>query len=203
MNDRGFFTALLVPLAAIFIWSAIGPHDYYTWALEVTPVLIALPLLWGTHKRFAFTRMVYVLVFVHALILIVGGHYTYALVPVGDWARDAFGLSRNHYDRVGHIAQGFVPAIVTREMLLRLTPLRRGRWLAFLVVSVCLAFSALYELIEWWVAALTGTAAEAFLGTQGDVWDTQKDMLMCTIGAIAALAILSKPHDKALKKLKS
>ena len=201
MSNRRFFGILLIPLAGIFAWSAIRPHDYYTWALEVAPILIVLPLLWATHARFALTRLCYVLIFLHAIILIVGGHYTYALVPLGDWARDTFDLSRNHYDRLGHFAQGFIPAIVAREILLRLTPLERGKWLSFLVVSVCLAFSAFYELIEWWVAALSGTGAEAFLGTQGDVWDTQKDMMICTIGTIIALASLSKIHDRAINKL--
>ena len=185
--------------AAVFVWSGIGPHDRYTWWLEVLPVLIVLPMLWATYRRFRLTRMLYALIALHAVILMVGGHYTYALVPLGDWLRDALGLSRNHYDRLGHLAQGFIPAIAAREVLLRTSPLKSGRWLAFIVVSICLAFSAVYEFVEWWVAAATGTAAEAFLGTQGDVWDTQKDMLMCTIGAIAALLTLSRAHDRQLK----
>jgi len=200
MSNRGFYSSLLAALGAIFVWSAINPHDYFTWLLEVLPVLIALPLLWATHSRFTFTRMAYSLMFVHAVILIVGGHYTYALVPLGNWARDAFDLTRNHYDRIGHFAQGFIPAIVAREILLRTSPLRRGKWLFAIVVSICIAISALYELIEWGVAEATGTAAEAFLGTQGDVWDTQKDMAFCTVGAIAALVTLGRLHDKELVK---
>lgn len=202
MSQRGFYTTLLVILGAFFVWSAINPHDLFTWLLEMLPVLIVLPVLMATHGRFTFTRMAYVLMLVHGVILIIGGHYTYALVPAGDWLRDALDLSRNHYDRLGHFAQGFIPAIVAREILLRTSPLERGKWLFFLVVSVCVALSAIYELVEWGVAEATGTAAEAFLGTQGDIWDTQKDMAICTVGAIVSLLTLSGLHDRHLERLK-
>ena len=201
MSDRAYITLLAAILAPVFIWSAIDPHDFFTWLLEVLPVLIAVPLLAATYNRFRFTRLVYGLVVLHSIILIIGGHYTYALVPIGDWARDAFDLSRNHYDRVGHFAQGFIPAVVAREILLRLSPLKRGRWLFFIVVSICLAISAFYELIEWWVAEMTGTQAEAFLGTQGDVWDSQKDMALALIGAIVAQIALAGVQDRQIQKL--
>jgi putative membrane protein len=163
--------------------------------------VIGIPILLSTFARFPLTPLLYTLLAAHAAILIVGGHYTYAEVPLGFWIEDAFGLARNHYDRIGHFAQGFVPAILARELLLRLTPLRAGRWLFFLVVCVCLAFSAFYELIEWWVAAATGSAAEAFLGTQGDPWDTQWDMFLALIGATAAQLLLSRVHDRQLTQL--
>lgn len=188
-------------VAVVFLWSAVGPRDPFTWFLEILPVLIGVPLLAFTWRRFPLTTLAYVLVTIHALILMVGGHYTYAQVPLFNWIRDAFGLARNHFDRVGHFAQGFVPAILAREILLRRTPFRPGGWLFFMVTSICLALSALYELFEWGVAVATGTAAEAFLGTQGDVWDTQKDMAMCLVGAVTALLILSRAHDRALARL--
>ena len=158
-------------------------------------------VLAATYQRFRFTQLVYSLCALHAIILMVGGHYTYAEVPLFNWIRDTFGLARNHYDRVGHLAQGFVPAMVTREILLRTSPVGPGKWLTTLVIAVCLAISALYELIEWGVAEATGTAAEAFLGTQGDVWDTQKDMALCLDGALAALLSLTRIHDRALATL--
>jgi putative membrane protein len=178
--------------------SGIKPHDRFTWVLEVAPILIGIPLLVWTYERFPLTPLLYRLLFVHALILMAGGHYTYAEVPLGFWVRDALGLLRNHYDRLGHFAQGFVPAILAREILLRRSPLRRGRWLFFLVVCVCLAFSAFYELIEWWTAAATGEGATAFLGTQGDPWDTQWDMFLALLGSITAQAALSNVHDRQL-----
>jgi putative membrane protein len=190
-----------VTVLLVLAWSAIHPHDRFTWFLEVAPVLVALPLLYVTHHRFPLTRLTYVLLTVHAIILMVGGKYTYAEVPLGYWLQDALGFSRNHYDRIGHFAQGFVPAILAREILVRTSPLRGSRWLPFVVVSVCLAFSAFYELIEFWTALATGGAAEAFLGTQGDVWDTQWDMMMALIGAGAALLLLSKVHDRQLAAL--
>jgi len=179
----------------------MGPHDRFTWFLEVAPVLIGAPILLGTYARFPLTPLLYTLLAIHAAVLIVGGHYTYAKVPLGFWAQDAFGLARNHYDRIGHFAQGFVPAILARELLLRLTPLQVGKWLFFLVLSVSLAFSAFYELIEWWVAAATGSAAEAFLGTQGDPWDTQWDMFLALIGATIAQLLLTRLHDRQLARL--
>lgn len=193
---------LLLALAGLaLVVSGIQPHDRITWLLEVAPVLIGAPILWSTYQRFRLTPLVYRLLFLHALILIVGGHYTYAQVPVGFWVQDLLDLSRNHYDRIGHFAQGFIPAILAREILLRASPLTRGRWLFFLVTCVCLAFSALYELLEWWAALLGGQAAEAFLGTQGDVWDTQWDMCLALIGAIASQLWLSRSHDRMLARM--
>ncbi len=181
-------------------WSAIRPHDYFTWFLEVSPALLALTLLILTYRRFQFSGLAYTLMWMHSLILIVGGHYTYAEVPLFNWIRDTFGTARNSYDGVGHFAQGFFPAIIAREILLRTSPLRKGKWLSFLVVCVCFAFSAFYELIEWWVSIATGSAGDAFLGTQGDIWDTQKDMGLCLLGSILSLLTLSKLHDKSLEQ---
>lgn len=198
------FLVLLLP---VFAWSAVGPHDRLTWFLEVAPVLIGVPLILAFQTRFPLSTLLLALVWVHGVILIVGGHYTYALVPAGEWAKEWFGWSRNNYDKVGHFAQGFVPAVLAREILLRTSPLRdRGdgrpsRWLGFLVVSVCLGFSAFYELIEWWVALLSDEAADAFLGTQGYVWDTQSDMAWALGGAIAALALLGRWHDRSMARL--
>jgi putative membrane protein len=191
---------LLLVLVALAI-SAYRPHDRVTWWLEVAPVLLGVPLLLATRRRFPLTPLLYRLLFLHALVLILGGHYTYARVPLGEWARDLFGFARNHYDRVGHLAQGFVPAILAREILLRTSPLRRGGWLFFLVVAVCLGFSAFYELIEWWAALAGGAASDAFLGTQGDVWDTQWDMFLALVGALASLLLLSRLHDRSLQRL--
>ena len=193
---------LLATLAALVV-SNIGPTDRVTWWLEVAPVLIALPILIGTRHRFPWTPLLYVLLFVHGLILILGGHYTYAMVPLGEWMKEAFGFARNHYDRIGHFAQGFVPAILAREILLRTSPLRPGRWLFTIVVAICLAFSAFYELIEWWTALIGGHGAEAFLGTQGDIWDTQNDMFQALLGAIAAQVLLARWHDRQLARLAS
>lgn len=192
---------LLASLAILLVWSAIRPHDYFTWLLEVAPVLIGVPILVATRRKFEFTTLAYVLMWLHAAVLIVGGHYTYAEVPLFDWVRDAFGLARNHYDRVGHLAQGFVPAILAREVLLRQSPLKPGKWLSFIVVSICLAISAAYELVEFGVAVATGSAAEAFLGTQGDPWDTQIDMALALAGAVLSLLLLGRAHDRALEKL--
>jgi putative membrane protein len=190
----------VVALAGLLV-SGIHPSDRVTWWLEVAPVLIALPLLIATWRRFPFTWLVYVLIAAHATILVTGGHYTYAHVPLGNWLRDALHLSRNHYDRLGHFAQGFVPALITRELLLRCTPLRRGAWLFTLVVAVCLAVSACYEFIEWWTALIGGGKSEAFLGTQGDPWDTQWDMFLALIGAVIAQLTLSGTQDRALAGL--
>ncbi len=181
------------------VWSGVAPHDQPTWALEVFPVVIALPLLWFTRKRFPLTPMLYVLIAVHASILMLGGHYTYALVPLGDWARGLLDLARNPYDRVGHFAQGFVPAMIAREVLLRRTPLRRGGWLYFIVVCICLAISACYEFLEWWTAVIIGGQADAFLGTQGDVWDTQWDMFLAGCGGIIAQILLARWQDRQLQ----
>jgi putative membrane protein len=193
---------IFIAVAAIGLaLSGISPTERGTWWLEVLPVIIAVPLLWLTRERFPLTPLAYVLISVHAAILMLGGHYTYAQVPLGFWLQDAFDLMRNPYDRIGHFAQGFVPAIIAREILLRRSPLQRGGWLFFIVVSICLAISACYEFMEWWAALIGGGSAEAFLGTQGDVWDTQWDMLLATLGAITALLVLSRIHDRALRKL--
>lgn len=201
MADRRELAALLTICLAALVLSGIRPHHRLTWLLEVAPVLVGVPLLIATHRRFPLTPLAYRLLLLHALILILGGHYTYARVPLGFWVQDALDLARNHYDRLGHFAQGFVPAILAREILLRCSPLVPGRWLAFLVVCVCLALSALYELIEWWAALAGGQAAESFLGTQGDVWDTQWDMFLAALGAISALLLLGGAHDRALARL--
>jgi putative membrane protein len=190
--------ALLAVVSGAFLWSAVGPADRFTWALEVAPVVLILPILIATYARFRFSDLVYVLIAVHALILIVGGHYTYAEVPLGFWMERIFGFTRNHFDRIGHLAQGFVPAMIAREILVRRGVVTSRRWLAFLVVCICLAISASYELVEWAVADATGEAADAFLGTQGDPWDTQKDMLCALIGSLAALILLSHRHDRQI-----
>jgi len=193
---------LLAAVTSILIASGIDPvADRYTWFLETLPVMIGIPLLLATGRRFPLTTLLYRLLALHALILIVGGHYTYAEVPLFDWLRDTLSLSRNHYDRVGHLAQGFIPAILAREILLRCSPLQRGGWLFLTVTSICLAFSAFYELIEWWIALLSGQAATAFLGTQGDPWDTQWDMFLALVGAITAQLTLGRVHDRQLRPL--
>jgi putative membrane protein len=191
---------LLVLTAAALVVSGISPHDRITWWLEVFPIFLGVPLLIATRRRFPLTPLLYILLFVHALILMLGGHYTYARVPLGFWVQDLFDLGRNHYDRLGHFAQGFVPAILAREILLRRTPLRPGGWLFFLVCSVCLAFSACYEFFEWWSAVIGGSAADDFLGTQGDVWDTQWDMFLALLGAVTAQLLLSRLHDRQLAR---
>src|SRR5947207_8663929 len=192
---------LLALFAIVFIWSAVHPHDYFTWCLEVFPAVIGLVILIATARSFPLTPLLYTLLFLHAAILAVGGHYTYALVPLGDWVRDALHLARNDYDRLGHLAQGFVPAIAAREILIRRKVVRGGGWLYFIVVAICLAISAAYELLEWSVSAATGSKGDAFLGTQGDVWDTQKDMLLALIGALTAPPLLSRMHDRQMARL--
>ena len=189
---------LLAIVVAVFLWSGIGPHDRFTWVLEVLPVIIALPLLLYIYPRFRFTPLAYTLMALHAIILMVGGRYTYAEVPLGFQLQEWFGFARNHYDRIGHFAQGFVPAIVAREILIRRSPLRGTAWLPFFVICFCLAFSAFYELVEFWTALATGDQAEAFLGTQGDPWDTQWDMMLALVGAGSALLTLSRWHDRQL-----
>ena len=180
------------------VLSLVRPHDLLTWLLEAAPVLIALPVLVATYRRFPLTPLAYRLIALHAVILLVGAHYSYAEVPLGFWARDALGLARNHYDRLGHFAQGFVPAIVAREILLRRTPLRSGAWLFVLVTCVALAISAAYELVEWIAAVALGSGADAFLGTQGDPWDTQEDMACALTGAALAQLLLTRRHDAEL-----
>lgn len=190
---------MLGPFAAVFVWSAVAPRDLFTWFLEVLPVLLALPLLVLTYRYFPLSRLAYGLILAHAIILMVGGHYTYAEMPLFNWLRDEFHLARNYYDRLGHVAQGFVPAIIAREILLRTSPLRPGKWLFFLVTCVCLAISAFYEFFEWWVVLGSGSDAVAFLATQGDVWDTQWDMFLALCGAMAAQLLLGKVHDRSMR----
>lgn len=193
--------ALLFIVVGALVVSGISPFDVATWVMEVFPVLVALPILVATRRRFPLTSLLYVLLAVHAVILCVGGHWTYARVPLGDWARDTFHLSRNPYDRLGHVAQGFVPAILLREVLLRTSPLRPGGWLFTLVTGFCLGISGAYELVEWLAAVLLGSGADEFLGTQGDPWDTQSDMLCALLGAIAAQLLLSRLHDRQIAAL--
>jgi putative membrane protein len=196
----GWFLALLVP---VLVWSGLAPFDRFTWWLEAAPVFIGVPLILAVQRRFPLSTLLLVLVWLHCVILVVGGHYTYARVPLGEWAREWFGWPRNNYDKLGHFAQGFVPAVLARELLVRTSPLRGSRWLPFLVVCVCLAFSAFYELIEWFSAVVAGGAADDFLGTQGYQWDTQTDMLMALIGALAALLVLPRSHDRSMAALPS
>jgi putative membrane protein len=194
---------LLAAVVAALVASGVGPRDRLTWLLEVAPILVALPVLVATRRRFPLTPLLYGLVALHAVVLCVGGHSTYAEVPLGFWVRDALGLARNPYDRLGHFMQGFVPALVAREVLLRTSPLRRGRWLAVLVVAVALSVSALYELVEWGAALALGQDADAFLGTQGDPWDTQWDMLCALLGAVVVQLALARRHDRQLAALTS
>lgn len=183
------------------MWSAVSPHDYFTWVLEVLPIFIALPVLVFSYKEFPLTNLVCFLILLHAIILMIGGHYTYAEVPLFNWLRDIFHLDRNYYDRVGHFVQGFVPALIAREVLLRKNIVKQDAWLFFIVCCICLSISVCYEFVEWWVAVASGAAAEAFLGTQGDVWDTQWDMLMALVGAVAAQILLVKIHNKQLTQI--
>jgi putative membrane protein len=199
MNWKSF--AWMLVFFSVLIWSAIEPHDRLTWWLEVAPALIALLLLAVTRKRFPLTPLLYLLVLVHSVILMVGGHYTYAEVPLGEWLQSLNGSDRNDYDKLGHLAQGFIPAIAAREVLVRNHVLARRGWQWFIIVCVCLAISAFYELIEWWAALLSAEAADSFLGTQGYVWDTQSDMMWALIGAISALLLLSRVHDRQIRGL--
>jgi len=201
MSNRQYLSALGIFVAVFFIWSAIRPHDYFTWFLEVFPVLIALPLLLMTRRKFPLTNLVYGLVAAHMVILLIGGHYTYAEMPLFSWLRDYYGWDRNYYDRLGHVAQGFVPAMFAREILLRTSPLKPGKWLFFIVVCVCLAVSACYEFIEWWVALASGSDAVAFLATQGDIWDTQWDMFLAFSGAIFSQLLLTKVHMRQMRQM--
>lgn len=202
MRGPGYPLTLLALTAVLLGVSGYRPYETGTWWLEVFPIIVAVPILLATYRRFPLTPLAYTLIFVHACILMLGGHYTYARVPLGFWLQDLFEFSRNHYDRIGHLAQGFIPALIAREVLLRRTPLRPGGWLFFLVCCVCLAISAGYEFIEWWTALVGGASATEFLGTQGDVWDTQWDMLMALIGSIAAQLTLSRAHDRQLFDLR-
>lgn len=188
---------------AVLVWSGIHPKDTFTWFLEVAPALIGFVVLAVTWKRFRLTPLAYWLILVHSIILMVGGHYTYAEVPLGDWMSELFGWSRNNYDKLGHFAQGFIPAILAREVLIRKRVVNGRYWLNFLVVCFCLGLSAFYELVEWWAALLSGDSATAFLGTQGYQWDTQSDMWYALLGAVTALLLLTKWHDRQLERLAS
>jgi putative membrane protein len=197
-RDARLHLAMLALASAVLAWSGIHPRDRLTWLLEVSPAIVAGVVLAAVYPRWRFTPLLVVLITLHAMILMVGGKYTYAEVPAFSWLRDEFGLARNYYDRVGHFAQGFVPALVAREILVRRGVVARGGWLFFLVTCVCMAISAFYEFIEWWTAVAAGGAADAFLGTQGDVWDTQWDMFTAMCGAIAAQLLLSRWHDRQI-----
>lgn len=192
--------AWVAVFTVVLIWSGIAPKDFMTWCLEVFPAVLGAVVLWHTRERFPLTTLVYGLILIHCVILMVGGHYTYAEVPIGDWWRDAIGGTRNDYDKLGHLAQGFIPAMIARELVIRLNVFNSVRWRNFFIVSFCLGFSAFYELIEWWVALLSDEAADSFLGTQGYIWDTQSDMGWALFGAVAALVLLSKLHDKQLRE---
>lgn len=186
----------------LLIWSAINPKEYFTWFLEVLPAVLGVSILVFTFKKFRFTELVYILIFFHCVILIVGGHYTYAEVPFFDWVREVFDQSRNNYDKLGHFAQGFVPAMIARELLIRKEVVLNKSWMPFIIVCIALAISAVYELLEWAVAAMSGEDGDSFLGTQGYVWDTQSDMLFATIGVVTALITLSGIHNKQLSRCK-
>jgi len=191
----------LLVFFAVLAWSAIGPADRPTWWLEVIPALVGLAILLVTRKRFPLTSLCYFLILVHAVILMVGGHYTYAEVPIGDWLQEMTGGERNNYDKLGHLAQGFIPVIIAREIMIRNQVVRTRAWMTFLAICIVLAFSAFYELVEWWAALLSAEAAESFLGTQGYVWDTQSDMFWALCGAILSLMLLSGIHDRQIKAL--
>ena len=191
---------LLFLFCALLIWSAINPKEYFTWFLEVLPAVLGILVLIFTFKKFRFTNLLYLLIFFHCAILIIGGHYTYAEVPLFDWIRDVFGQSRNNYDKLGHFAQGFVPALIARELLIRKKVVSKMSWLPFIIVCIAVAISAAYELIEWAVSVASGEGGDSFLGTQGYIWDTQSDMLYATVGAILALITFSKFHNKQLSK---
>ncbi len=200
-SPRSFHLALLAIFAITLVLSAIRPYDYFTWFLEVSPAIIALGVLIATYRRFEFTNLVYAFICLHCIVLFAGGHWTYARVPLGDWMKPLLHTARNDYDRIGHFMQGFVPALVAREVLSRLGVLRRKRWMFFIVMSICLAISAAYELFEYGVAVGTGSKSDDFLGSQGDPWDTQNDMLTAFVGAMLAQILLGKIHDRAIHAL--
>ena len=200
-HDGSLKIIWLVVFFAVLIWSGIAPKSYFTWVLEVAPALIGLGILAATYQKFTLSRLTYSLILLHCIVLMIGGHYTYAEVPLFDTVANWFGGERNHYDKLGHFVQGFVPVGIAREILLRLNVVKNERWLLVFVMSVCLAFSAFYELIEWWVALAIGSDAEAFLGTQGYVWDTQSDMFMALIGSAVFLAFFRKWQNSSIRKL--
>lgn len=196
-----YLYSLLILFGIVFTWSLINPKDYFTWILEVFPAVIGLIILIATFRKFRFTDFIYTLILIHCCILFVGGHYTYAEVPLFDWIRDLFNQTRNNYDKVGHLAQGLVPALITRELFIRKMVVNKRAWLNLIIVSICMAISVTYEFIEWFVSIATGSSGDAFLGTQGDIWDTQSDMLFATIGAILGLLIFSRYQDKQINKI--
>ena len=193
----------LLIFLGVLAWSGIKPYDTFTWMLEVAPAVIGVIVIVATYKKFPLTPLIYWLVLIHAVILIIGGHYTYARVPLFNWLRDVFELERNNYDKLGHFVQGFTPAMIAREILLRKSVVSKGRWLFFIVISICMAISSFYELLEWWVALATGTGSNEFLGTQGYIWDTQSDMFYCLIGAFLSLVFFRRLHDKELEIINS
>ncbi|MEA4987712.1 MAG: DUF2238 domain-containing protein [Anaerovorax sp.] len=200
MKNRTFHLSLLLSLLGIFIWSVIEPKDMFTWFLETLPAILGIGILMILYPKFKFSNLVYFLIWIHCIILIVGAHYTYAEMPLFDWIQDYFDLSRNYYDRVGHFAQGFIPAMIVREILIRNKVIKNEKWLVLIIIFVCLGISAAYELTEFTAGHLKGESAEVFLGTQGDGWDTHYDMLCALCGAIISLLSLSKLHDQSLKK---
>ena len=201
MSSKKYPVILLIIVLAFGVWSGIKPLDTrLTWVLETLPVMMALPILLLTYKRFPLTSLTYTLIAIHAMILMLGAHYSYAKVPLGFWMQDWFGWTRNNYDKIGHFMQGFGPAIYTREIVSRTSPLTRGKWLGFISIAVPLAFSAIYEIIEWLASLSNPTDTEAFLGTQGYIWDTQSDMFLCLIGSMVALILLTKLHNKYLQE---
>jgi len=202
MKKNLYLGTLLLSITACLLYTGLSPYDHLTWFMEVLPVILALPVLILTYRKYPLTNLLYFLIFIHCLILITGGKYTYAKVPLGFWLQDLFHFTRNHYDRIGHFAQGFVPAILAREILLQGKFINGRKMLAFIVICICLAVSAAYELIEWLAAVILGQGADAFLGTQGDSWDTQWDMFMALSGATVSLLCLSRLHDRQIDKLK-
>ena len=202
MKPSHWLLALLVTFLAILVWSGINPKDHFIWFLEVFPAIVGAVVLVAIYPWVKLTMLVYCLIWLHALVLMLGGHWTYAEMPLFSWLRDEYGLARNYYDRLGHIMQGFVPAIIVREILLRNGAVRGRGWLFFVVTCICLAVSAFYEFIEWWVAIASGSAANEFLATQGDVWDTQWDMFLALCGAIASQLVLTRWHDRQLTSMK-
>lgn len=202
MISKKFHLVLLAIVLAFWVWSGINPHDTrLTWVLETLPFMIVLPIMLLTYTRFPLTNLAYTLIVIHAMVLMLGGHYSYAKVPLGFWMEDWFGWPRNNYDKIGHFMQGFGPAIYTREILARTSPLKRGKWLGFISIAMPLAFSALYEIFEWLASLSNPTDTEAFLGTQGYIWDTQSDMFWCLTGAVIALILLTKLHNTYLLKI--
>jgi putative membrane protein len=201
MYQQNYKKFLLAIFFAALFWSGIKPHDYFTWILEVFPALIGLALLVALRKKIEFTPLLYYLMLLHAIVLMIGGHWTYAEVPLFNYLRDIGIFARNNYDKIGHLMQGLVPVLIVREILARRSPLGLGKWLGFLAVSVVMSFSAYYEFIEWWISVLTGSKGDSFLGTQGYIWDTQSDMLFCLIGAVIAVVLLGKYHNTQIRML--